>query len=101
MREALAARGIAFDTAQVSLELSAFYLEAGRTARVRELAAEAVAVFARQDNHREALAALQLFLAAAEKDRATAALAQRLLAYLRRAEHDPALRFEPPAVPRS
>jgi tetratricopeptide (TPR) repeat protein len=95
VREALAARGIAFDTAQVSLELSALYLEQGRTARVRELAAEAVAVFARQDNHREAVAALQLFLAAVEKDRATAALARRLFAYLRRAQHDPALRFEP------
>ena len=43
--------------------------------------------------HREALAALQLFQEAAERDEATAELARRVLGYLFRARYDQGLRF--------
>jgi hypothetical protein len=51
-------------------------------------------IFRSEDIHREALAALDLFCAAARQEKATAEWTERLLVYLRRAQHDPALRFE-------
>jgi len=86
--------GIAFDTALVTLELAMVHLELGHTGDVKTLARQMVAIFESQEGHREALAALRLFCRAAEQDRVTVALAQRLLTYLDRARHDPQLRFD-------
>lgn len=89
------ALGIAFDAARACLDLAELYLQQGRTAEVKRLAGQMVAVFRAQRVHREALAAVILFRETAEQDQATVDLARKLSSYLRRAEHDPGLRFEP------
>ncbi|HVT14931.1 MAG TPA: helix-turn-helix transcriptional regulator [Thermoanaerobaculia bacterium] len=91
--EEFMALGNAYDTALVGLELALLELEEGRGGAVRELAREMVWIFDAQGVHREAVAALRLFCRAAEAERATPALARRLVAYLERARHDPRLRF--------
>lgn len=91
----LVARAIAFDAAQACLDLSQLYLRQSRTAEVKRLARQMVAVFKAQGVHREALAAAILFQEAAEQERATVELARKLSDYLRRAQYAPDLRFEP------
>lgn len=59
------ARGIGFDAALVTLDLSMVYLKAGNTSAVAELACEMLPLFVAQDVHREALAALAVFQQAA------------------------------------
>jgi transcriptional regulator with XRE-family HTH domain len=78
-----AQRWIGFDAALVGLELAVLHLEAGRTAEVRELAASMAWVLAQQDIEQEALAALRLFFAAAQRERATVEQAQAVLAALK------------------
>lgn len=87
---------IAYDAALVSLDLAAVYAEQGRNESLRILAAEMVPIFRSRDIHREALAALSLFREAVESEAASASLVHHLLTYLRRARHDPSLRFEWP-----
>lgn len=94
VRGEFASRGMAYDTALVSLELAACYAEQGRTAEIKSLARHMVPIFQSQEIHREALAALALFRRAAEKDKATAGFLRQLVAYLRKARHDPGLRFQ-------
>ena len=84
---------ISYDAALVSLEMATFLLQEGRTAEVRELAREMIPIFQAQDIHREALAALAVFQAAAALDSATLELAREVAAFLARARHDPGLRF--------
>ncbi|HVT16472.1 MAG TPA: helix-turn-helix transcriptional regulator [Thermoanaerobaculia bacterium] len=87
------ARAMAYDAALVTLELAALHAAAGRTAEVKELARQTARVFRAKGIHREARAALQLFRQAADREALTAELARRLVAYLYRARHDPALAF--------
>jgi hypothetical protein len=82
------------DAALVSLELAALHAEAGRTAEVKELAREMVAIFKAQKVHREALAAVLVFRRAAVRERVTADLAREVASFLSRARHTPGLRFE-------
>jgi len=89
----LARRQIPFDAALAGLELAVLYLEEGRTAEVRELSEELLAVFKAQDVHRHALAAMTMFWKAARQEAVTVALARRLGDYLYRAQHRPELRF--------
>jgi tetratricopeptide (TPR) repeat protein len=89
-----AARRNAYDAALVALELAVLELEEGRFAAVKELAEEIVWVLASQRLHREALAALRLFVRAVQAGSASAGLARCVLAFLERARHDRALRFE-------
>jgi transcriptional regulator with XRE-family HTH domain/tetratricopeptide (TPR) repeat protein len=91
-----ARRQIPFDAALAGLQLAVLYLKEGRTAEVRELAEELLAIFKAQKVHHHALAALTLFWKAARKETATVELARRLADYLYRAQHRPELRFEPP-----
>ena len=95
VRRELEDRDLDYDRALVTLDLAALLLRQGCTAEVRSLADEMVWSFARQNVHREALAALKMFREAVRKDEATAELAGRLIAYLNRARNDPRLRFEP------
>jgi tetratricopeptide (TPR) repeat protein len=88
-----ARRRLAYDTALVALDLAALLLEDGEPARVAKLAEAMVWIFASRRVHREALAALRLFVAAARAGSATAELARRVLAFLERARQDPRLRF--------
>jgi transcriptional regulator with XRE-family HTH domain len=94
VRSEFAARRMGYDAALVSLELAVLYLEEGRTAEVRGLAAEMAWIFEAQGVHREALAALALFRRAAGAERASVEQARRLLSYLGRARQDRDLRFE-------
>jgi tetratricopeptide (TPR) repeat protein len=84
------------DAALASLELAVLYLEEGRTAEVRALALALAWIFDAEGVHPGTLAALRLFCQAAKKETATVELAQRLVDFLYRAQHDPELRFEAP-----
>lgn len=88
------ARGIGFDAALVTLDLSTAYLKAGNTSAVAELAREMLPIFEAQDVHREALAALAVFQQAALQEKATLALAEKVAGYLIQARKNPGLRFE-------
>ncbi len=71
--------GQAFGAAIVSLELALIYLDQGRTAEVRHLAASMVWILTSRRVDREALAALRLFCDAAKRDAATLDQARRAL----------------------
>lgn len=95
-RDALLAQGIGYDTALVTLELAAVYLQQGATAEVKRLASSLVPVFRAQDVHREAQAALRVFCQAAEAEQAGLALVDDLRSYLERARSRPDLPFRRP-----
>lgn len=95
-RQGFLDQGIAYDAALVSLEFAVVLLQEGRTDEVRELAAEMIPIFQSQEIHREALAALAVFQAAAALDQATADLARDVAAFLVQARHEPGLRFQNP-----
>jgi tetratricopeptide (TPR) repeat protein/transcriptional regulator with XRE-family HTH domain len=92
-RQEFARREKWYDVALADVEWASLLLAEGETARVKEMAAELVAVFQEKGIHREALAALQLFHEAAEREKATAELARRVLEFLFRARWDEGLRF--------
>lgn len=94
VRGEFVSRGMGYDTALVSLELSTFYAAQGRTEEIKTLARHMVPIFRSQEIHREALAALVIFREAAEKERVSAEFANEILLYLRRARYNPELRFE-------
>jgi tetratricopeptide (TPR) repeat protein len=93
-RDGFVAEGVPYDTALVSLELATLYAAQGRTADLKRLAGEMVPIFSSLNIHREALAALAYLKQALEAERASLELVTGVAAYLRRAQHDPALRFE-------
>lgn len=95
VRRELADRALPYDTALASLDLAVLFLEDGRTAEVRGLAEEMIAIFITQKVGREALMALQVFDRAVRTERATADLARRLAEYLEQARRDPRLPFRP------
>jgi hypothetical protein len=84
---------IPYDVALVSLDLAALYLEQGRTAEVKAIANEVVAVFLALQIHREAYAAAILFQQAVAAETVTLALTKRLAQYLREAQSNPGLAF--------
>ena len=85
--------GYGFDAALASLDLATIMLEHGRTRAVKTLVGEMVPIFAANDIHREALAALLVFRQAAEQETASVELARELNAYLERSRERPELRF--------
>ena len=87
------AHRIAYDAALASLELAILYLEEGRAGEVKRLAEEMYWIFKDQGVRQETSAALRLFYEAARKEEATAELARRLVEFLTKARHNPALRF--------
>jgi len=94
LRQDFATRGIAYDAALVTLELTALHAREGSLAAVKELSLEMAGIFQSQDVPREALAALLFFQKAAERERATAKLAREIAAFLEKLRTDPGLRFE-------
>jgi tetratricopeptide (TPR) repeat protein len=72
VRREFAARGMAFDAAQVALELAAAHAAAGRHEEVERLASELYPVFLSRGIPDEALVTLSLFLQAVERREATA-----------------------------
>lgn len=97
-RDGFIEEGIPYDTALVSLELATLYAEQGRTRDLRRLAEGMVPIFSSLHIHREALAALAYLKQAAEAERATVEVVSEIAEYLRRAQHDPALRFRAPGA---
>jgi tetratricopeptide (TPR) repeat protein len=94
VRGEFASRHLSYDTALVSLELAVLYSEQGKAEEVKTLARHMVPIFQARNVHPEVLAALSLFRQAAERERVSAELARKMLAYLRKARHNPELRFE-------
>jgi len=82
-REGFIQLGVALDAAEVSLDLAALLCRQSRTAEVLPLAVEMIAIFESRGTHQEALAAFILLRQAAERERVTEALLQRLGASLR------------------
>jgi tetratricopeptide (TPR) repeat protein len=78
--------GLPYEAALSSLELAVLWLEAGRTAEVRKLAVAMAWIFKAKGIQEEALAALQLFRDAAEREAATVELARRVLAEIQKSE---------------
>lgn len=94
LRQDFAERGIAYDAALVTLELTALHAQEGRTAEVKRLSLEMAGIFRAQDVPREALAALLFFQRAAAREQATARLAREVAAFLEKLRSDPGLRFD-------
>jgi tetratricopeptide (TPR) repeat protein len=87
--------GLPYEAALSSLELAVLWLEAGRLAEVRNLAAAMAWIFKAKGIQEEALAALKLFHDAAEQDAATVNLTRRVLAEVRKSERSaPSLQKE-------
>lgn len=93
-RDGFVRQGIGFDAALASLDLALLYLDQGRTGEVRRLAEEMVPIFAAQDVHREATAALLLFQEAARREEMTGVLVREVFAFLEAARMNPGLQFE-------
>jgi tetratricopeptide (TPR) repeat protein len=95
-RDGFVKEGIPYDTALVSLEIATLYAEQGRTQDLKRLAQEMLPIFSSLQVHREALAALTFLKQAIEAERASLEVVTGVATYLRRARHDPGLRFEAP-----
>ena len=85
VRREFTTRKIAYNAALVTLELAELYLAEGRTREVRDLAEEMMWVFRSQGIDREALVALKLFFDAVRTEAATAEMARRAVADLKKA----------------
>lgn len=88
--------GAAYDVALVSLDLASLYAEQGRMAELKRVAEEMVPIFSSRQIHREALAALSFWRQAVEAEKACVDLVAGVSSFLKRARHDPALRFQQP-----
>jgi tetratricopeptide (TPR) repeat protein len=95
-RTGFLAEGAAYDTALVSLDLASLYADQGRLTEVKQIAEEMMPIFSSRQIHREALAALVFWKQAVDAERAGAELVNGVAAFLKRARHDPELRFQQP-----
>jgi len=95
-RDGFVEEGVPYDTALVSLEIATLYAEQGRTADLKRLAREMLPIFSSLQIHREALAALTFLKQAIAAEQASLAVVTGVADFLRRARHDPGLRFEAP-----
>jgi len=96
VRDGFLLSGAAYDTALVSFDLASLYAEQGRMAELKRLAAEMVPVFSSRQIHREVLAALDYWRQAVESEEASAAVIAGIAAFLKKAQHNPELRFQRP-----
>jgi tetratricopeptide (TPR) repeat protein len=94
-RDGFLTEGAAYDTALVSLDLASLYAEQGRITELKRIAAEMLPIFSSRQIHREALAALAFWRQAVEAEKACVNLAADVASFLKRARHDPELRFQP------
>ena len=85
-----------YDTALVSLDLASLYAEQGRMTELKRLAEEMVPIFSSREIHREALAALSYWRQAVEAEEVCVQLGAGVAAFLKRARHNPELRFQTP-----
>jgi tetratricopeptide (TPR) repeat protein len=89
--------GHGFDAALASLDLAGVYLRQGRSADLRRIAEETLAVFQAHDTHQQAMAALVALCTAARLDRAEIELVRSVSEFLKRARNNPDLRYSPPS----
>ena len=94
VRRAFNTEDLAFDYALASLDLALLLLKQVNTQRVKDLADEMFWIFKSQRIHRESLAALRIFYEAARQETATVELTASVYRFLRRAQHDPELKYE-------
>lgn len=94
-RDGFVDEGIPYDTALVSLEIATLYAEQERTRDLKRLAQEMLPIFSSLQIHREALAALTFLKQAIDAERASLEVVTNVASYLRRARHNPGLRFTP------
>lgn len=94
VRAEFVSREIWFDAALVTLELAVVFLQQGRADMVKTLAAHLAPIFRSNGVHQEAMKALILFRKAAEQQKATLEMARKLVTWLRKAQHDPNLKFD-------
>jgi transcriptional regulator with XRE-family HTH domain len=95
VRAGFAGLGMPYDAALATMELAALYTaEGGRAAEVKALVAQAGPIFEAEEVHAEARKALALFGRAAAEERVTVEMARAVAAYLRRARHEPGMRFD-------
>lgn len=89
--------GSAYDIALVSLELALVYAEQRRLRELKRLAQEMVLIFSSRGIHREALAALTFWKQAVESEQEQDGLElmARIASFLKRAQYDTTLIFEP------
>lgn len=95
VREGFHELGHDFDAALASLDLAGVYILQGRSADVRRIAEETLAVFQAHSTHQEAMAALLAFCAAARLDQAELELVRDVGEFLKRARNNPELRYSP------
>lgn len=95
-REGFITADAAYDTALVSLDLASLYAEQGRMAELKRIAEETIPFFSSREIHREALAALSYWRQAVEAEEVCVQLVAGVAAFLKRARHNPELRFQTP-----
>ncbi|HEX7184761.1 MAG TPA: tetratricopeptide repeat protein [Thermoanaerobaculia bacterium] len=95
VRDAFVELQLDYDAAVVSLDLAGVYVLQGRSADLRRLAEEMLAVFTSRNIPREAFGALLFFCEAAKLEKAEAAVVHEVSEFLKRARGNPDLRFTP------
>jgi tetratricopeptide (TPR) repeat protein len=93
--EGFLAEGAAYDAALVSLEVIALHAERGKTAELKQMAEETLAVFSARQIHREALAALSFLRQAALAEQASLEVITAVATHLKKLRFDPELPFHP------
>lgn len=84
--------GLPYDMALVSLDMSALWLRAGRTAEVKNVIDETISIFHARKIRREAIGMLLMLREALQKDQATEALLRTVAAELLQLQDIPARR---------
>ncbi len=95
VRDGFLGYGQEHEAALAELDLAAVWLRLEGTAEVQPLAKEVLAAFQDLGVHREAQRAAHYLHEACRRERATLALVQSVLDFLRRLEQQPQLRFHP------
>jgi tetratricopeptide (TPR) repeat protein len=95
LQQAFTELGLYYDVGLVSLDLASAYALQGRTADVRQVAEETLAIFQAHNIHREAMAALLALTSAARVDQAGIDLVRHVSEFLKRARGNPDLQFSP------
>ena len=97
VREEFGRAGLVYKQALATLDLAAVLLGQGRPCEVAPLVEEMMATFRTLGIGREALAAFGLLAEACAQQSLTLHVLDGVAGFLRRLEHDPALRFEVPS----
>lgn len=97
VRETFLELGLTYEAALASLDLAGVYIVQGRGADVSRVAEETLKIFQSYSTHREAIAALLVFSAAARLDQAGLDLVREVSTFLKRARNNPDLRFSLPS----